>query len=271
MPSEAVKVAAKNVAEAFLALVEGARARRARATKAELAKLQKVLRSRWRAQRRALLTATAGLAVLFAERPEGGTTTQRAKAVVAPVIAAAWDDSDSSDVPEKQSDDWTAALLTAFGIGASLVAKELGEREAPTEKAVEQFGAGRAVFKPADGIDRTTQERITNAVAEVYEAGGDLEEARQVIAETFGSFLDSRMLTVSAFELNAAYNAGRLAEAKELGIDSKWWNPDGPCCDVCQENADAGEIPVDDEFPSGDMAPGAHPNCDCVLMAGGTD
>ena len=33
-----------------------------------------------------------------------------------------------------------------------------------------------------------------------------------------------------------------------------------------EENAAAGPIDLDDEFPSGDDAPTAHPNCECALM-----
>jgi hypothetical protein len=31
------------------------------------------------------------------------------------------------------------------------------------------------------------------------------------------------------------------------------------------ENVDAGFIGIDEEFPSGDLAPTAHPNCDCSI------
>ena len=36
-------------------------------------------------------------------------------------------------------------------------------------------------------------------------------------------------------------------------------------CDICQENADASPIGIDETFPSGDSEPPAHPNCMCAL------
>ena len=46
----------------------------------------------------------------------------------------------------------------------------------------------------------------------------------------------------------------------------KAWVTGSDPCDDCQENEDAGPIPVGDEFPSGDYAPPAHPNCtECEL------
>jgi hypothetical protein len=36
-------------------------------------------------------------------------------------------------------------------------------------------------------------------------------------------------------------------------------------CDLCEENADASPIGIDEEFPSGDTEPPAHPNCMCAL------
>lgn len=45
----------------------------------------------------------------------------------------------------------------------------------------------------------------------------------------------------------------------------KLWLTDGRPCEVCEENAVAGWIPVDQSFPSGDWEPRAHPNCKCSL------
>jgi len=52
-----------------------------------------------------------------------------------------------------------------------------------------------------------------------------------------------------------------LREAAD-GSEKSWI---GGTCPVCQENSDAGWIPVDEQFPSGDDEPPAHPNCDCDI------
>lgn len=53
----------------------------------------------------------------------------------------------------------------------------------------------------------------------------------------------------------------KLREAKS-GTEKSWV---GGTCPVCQENSDAGFIDIDDQFPSGDDEPPAHPNCGCEL------
>jgi len=55
----------------------------------------------------------------------------------------------------------------------------------------------------------------------------------------------------------------RLREAADEGATEKSWV--GGTCETCIENADAGWIDMDDQFPSGDDEPPAHPNCNCEL------
>jgi phosphohistidine phosphatase SixA len=55
----------------------------------------------------------------------------------------------------------------------------------------------------------------------------------------------------------------RLREGADEGATEKSWV--GGTCEVCQENADAGWIDMDEQFPSGDDEPPAHPNCGCEL------
>ena len=45
----------------------------------------------------------------------------------------------------------------------------------------------------------------------------------------------------------------------------KSWVTDENPCDDCQENEDAGPIPIGELFPSGDYSPTAHVNCQCEL------
>jgi phosphohistidine phosphatase SixA len=64
-------------------------------------------------------------------------------------------------------------------------------------------------------------------------------------------------------EAQLAKRSKRLKEAKDEGDTEKSWV--GGTCETCQENAQAGWIDMDDQFPSGDDEPPAHPNCDCEL------
>lgn len=51
----------------------------------------------------------------------------------------------------------------------------------------------------------------------------------------------------------------------KVGLYEKLWVTDGNPCEICDENALAGWIPADEDFPSGDEEPDAHPNCRCSL------
>lgn len=57
--------------------------------------------------------------------------------------------------------------------------------------------------------------------------------------------------------------SAKLQEAVDRGEEEKQWV--GGTCDICLENSGAGWIPIDDDFPSGDDEPPAHPNCMCEL------
>jgi len=64
-------------------------------------------------------------------------------------------------------------------------------------------------------------------------------------------------------EAQKAKRSKKLREAAAAGATEKSWV--GGTCEMCQENADAGWIDMDDTFPSGDDEPPAHPNCDCDI------
>ncbi len=84
------------------------------------------------------------------------------------------------------------------------------------------------------------------------------------------AFSEERAQTIAATETTSANSEGALIgykEAEELGINvKKSWLRLGDACEVCADNAAQGAIPLDEEFQSGDKAPGAHPHCRCVLV-----
>jgi len=64
-----------------------------------------------------------------------------------------------------------------------------------------------------------------------------------------------------------ALESAFMDRAHDLGVTGKEWvitaTGDWDC--MCEDNANAGVIPIDKPFPSGDMRPPAHPNCRCAL------
>jgi hypothetical protein len=63
----------------------------------------------------------------------------------------------------------------------------------------------------------------------------------------------------------AALLAYKGARSHGVNVKKGWGLGPNPC-EICQENADAGAIDLDDDFPSGDSEPTAHNHCECVLL-----
>ena len=77
---------------------------------------------------------------------------------------------------------------------------------------------------------------------------------------------DERAESIGDYEDRSARNFGRALgwEFSDQQV-SKIWVAEEDACDDCMDNADEGPIPVGEDFPSGDYAPGAHPFCKCHL------
>ena len=84
-----------------------------------------------------------------------------------------------------------------------------------------------------------------------------------------GAFSGTRAELIADTEIRWANSVGALEgykAARGAGVSvMKEWLPAEDACDICQENADVGPIPLDDEFPSGDTETPAHPNCKCSI------
>jgi len=131
-----------------------------------------------------------------------------------------------------------------------------------------------SLSKLTGNIAPATVERLQGAIADAWDAGGSYNSIVKAITSEFEDFSEKRAGLIAQTEVNDAYSDARQQTAIDLGYDEKQWDPDGEACPECQENADAGWIPIDEEFPSGDDAPTAHPNCDCgcdYRMASGAE
>lgn len=131
------------------------------------------------------------------------------------------------------------------------------------------YAANRAADLITD-IDESTRDMIRGMIASGIEAG---ESKADIIADIMDSriFSEDRADLIASTEIANANSMGALQgykSAEDLGINiQKQWIPDTNPCETCQENADEGPIDLDDTFPSGDDAPTAHPNCECVLVS----
>lgn len=134
-----------------------------------------------------------------------------------------------------------------------------------TERAGELIGLGDGDFD----LLETTRDMIRATIADGIANNLSTSQIGDALEEAY-AFSDDRAQLIAATEITSANSEGALAgyeEAKAAGVNvKKSWLVLEDGCEICQENADAGVIDLDEEFPSGDMAPGAHPNCRCVLV-----
>lgn len=122
---------------------------------------------------------------------------------------------------------------------------------------------------PEFSLDMSTRNMVRGTIADGLKNNLGMPEIADLLEESY-AFSEDRALTIAATEVTSANSMGALAsyeEAEDLGIETlKGWLVLEDGCPICQGNADAGFIPLDQPFPSGDMTPGAHPHCRCVLV-----
>lgn len=82
------------------------------------------------------------------------------------------------------------------------------------------------------------------------------------------SYVLSRGRADAAVRYEAAnhYFAGLTQAMSDSGLRKAWLTTSDNPCEICLDNEDIGPIPMEEEFPSGDMAPLSHLHCQCVLQ-----
>jgi SPP1 gp7 family putative phage head morphogenesis protein len=122
-------------------------------------------------------------------------------------------------------------------------------------------------------IDDTTRDFLRTSVADAIAGGWSNDKLASEIADSYG-FSEERAMTIARTETQMAANAGALNGYKASGVvERKQWvtAEDDLVEEDCLDNAAAGPngdgvLALDDEYPSGDDAPPAHPNCRCVIV-----
>ena len=130
----------------------------------------------------------------------------------------------------------------------------------------EQYLRDNSLSKLTGGLNKTSIERLQDALANAWDAGGDYNSMVKAITDTFDNFSTKRADLIAQTESADAYNAGRQSTALAIGMSEHSWETesDDPC-PVCLANEAQGWIDIGDNFDSGDDAPTAHPNCLCVV------
>jgi uncharacterized protein with gpF-like domain len=104
----------------------------------------------------------------------------------------------------------------------------------------------------AEGLDENIG---LNDIIDNIEALGFSEDRADLIART-------EIARANSDAAVASYGAARDAG---VAVRKAWILGENPCA-ICEENEAEGDIDIDDDFPSGDDAPPAHPNCECAVV-----
>lgn len=137
------------------------------------------------------------------------------------------------------------------------------------------FAKARAAEMVSAEGDESLIGATRNTIRDTIAAGLDANIGADAIAEAVQAstaFSAERSELIANTEIANANGQGKLGGWKAAAADSgltleKYWEADAEACPICLENEAASPLALDDDFPSGDDAEGAHPRCECSTYA----
>lgn len=116
------------------------------------------------------------------------------------------------------------------------------------------------------GVEETRLNDLGGILARSAEAGLSMDATASMIQSEFfanGAWAE----TVARTEIRRASTESALGYYGEAGIEQKEWLVAwDEACEICQEAADMGPIPLDADFGEAGDGPPGHPNCLCVIL-----
>jgi Phage Mu protein F like protein len=125
--------------------------------------------------------------------------------------------------------------------------------------------------KHAAELVKGVSDRTRKMVRDIIADGLDENVGRDQIIENLEPlFSPERSELIATTEITRANSAASLigykaSEKAGVKLKKRWILAADPC-PICLENNEAGDIALDDYFPSDDLAPPAHPNCRCAVI-----
>jgi SPP1 gp7 family putative phage head morphogenesis protein len=118
-------------------------------------------------------------------------------------------------------------------------------------------------------ITDSTREMIQSLTADAIDQGYTTDELAAQMEENF-AFSPERAEMIARTETAQADSQGQMQGYEESGVveGTEWTTAEDDEVDSdCVLNGEAGIVPLGEEYPSGDTAPPAHPNCRCAIIA----
>ena len=116
-------------------------------------------------------------------------------------------------------------------------------------------------------ITDSTRDMLNDTIAQGVKDQLSTDALAEQIQNSY-AFSEARAQTIARTEIAYAHTQGTLMGWKNSGVvDGKEWLASDDACEECQANAEAGTIPIDGDFPSGDDGPPCHPNDECAILA----
>jgi SPP1 gp7 family putative phage head morphogenesis protein len=116
------------------------------------------------------------------------------------------------------------------------------------------------------GIVGSRLRRLARILSGARRRGDTTQALATALRDTLGD--PTWAQSVATTEISRASAAGAIDTYQSAGIRRIAWltEPDTRVCPTCVGNADAGPVPIGTAFPSGDLAPPAHPSCRCSTL-----
>lgn len=118
--------------------------------------------------------------------------------------------------------------------------------------------------KISNEVVRTKIDRIGTALATALEGGFSAGKTAKLINAVIND--PEAAMVIARTETARAVSVASRDRYEKNGVEMVSWLA-SDACDTCEENAGVSPIRIDEEFPSGDTEPPAHPNCECDLDA----
>jgi hypothetical protein len=124
---------------------------------------------------------------------------------------------------------------------------------------------------PEWAITETTRDALRALITDGFEEGWTPAQLSEQIQDSF-QFSEARADMIAQTEAQFAHSNANLETWAATGVvTGKQWllssvHKEENCDGSCDDNAEAGVVDIDDDFPSGDLCPPAHPNCVCSMI-----